>query len=381
MDPTQNNDSFGSLSSGGDNPVSGTGGVPSGIPNSGMPAGDGAANGVPAGIPNSGMPVGVGGANPGAAMVSGTDVTNPTMSATQPFPGQSATGVGQTNMFFGQANVSPGQANAIFSQANVNNGMPISSGAGDVVIGGGQKQNQKKVLLVGGLIALVVLIVVGLIVGIVFSGGSGSGGGGQAGQAGLKGDFNNYTNYVMFGEDSNDDVTVDQLSEFSVYFDNLLDDEAALTKYIVEANKKFDALKNSYPDDGENQFMLESLADFFQKYPDARIMTAKEMSDLLASGGRNEVVALIDRRFSTSDENISNDYLFYLNSARDFSVFQLDLAERAINAGCALIDTLDTNCYALTEEESQKNDEYLMNYLVFELPRHPLLQYSLQKNL
>ncbi|MBO4813148.1 hypothetical protein J5491_03320 [Candidatus Saccharibacteria bacterium] len=395
MDPTQNNDSFGSLSSGGGNPVPGAGGVsgasagatgatatgvsagaagatgasgaaatgvpagPAGVPGStgmaGVPAGI-PSSGMPAGIPSSGMPVGAAGSNPGMAAGAVSSSATPGVNGVNPAV---LNNFGQTNL-----NPNSNQTGAVFSQVNM--GMPISSGTGDVVVGGSQKQNRKKMLLVGGLIALVVLIVVGLVVSVALGGKTGSGGGGQAGSQGLKGAFNSYANYVMFGKDSDEDLTEDEMNEYGVYFVSLGKDETALYKYTNEVNRKFDVLKNSLSgDDPYWSLALSNLSDYFQKYPNVQPLTVGEITDAFNKSGRSGAEALIDSRYSTSDasssgEDISSRFLDYLIAASDLSVFQLDIIEKASVSGCVLNDQLESDCYVLTEEESQTFDEYVL---------------------
>ncbi len=361
MDPKQNNNSFGSLSSGGNEPVAGgadggsapvdggvTGGVPGGVPVTGTPVGAGGvpasatSDGVPggtvgtagtagtAGMPAAGAPVGtmpvgtpvdtmpagtpaaVGGNTlfPGTVGVAGAGGVGAGSSVSAGGIGTGAAGfnnVGTNGVaganpmatgVFGQAGANPGQANAIFGQGNIGSAAPIGSATSDVVIGGGAQQKPKKALVIGA-IAAAVLIVAGLIMGVMFGqGGGGSGDSGQVSSADQKTLFNSYVNYVMFGEDSSEDLTEERASEYRAYFESLVNDGDALIKYTLEANKKFGDFKTSYSGGEYGDHALLSLDDYFQRFPSAMPITVKEMSDLFKQSGRESVESLIDNRYS-----------------------------------------------------------------------------------
>ncbi len=390
MDPKQNNDSFGSLSSGGDGPMAGGAGAAGGVPEVGAaPVAGTSAVGAPeastpvanapvAGNPATNNPVAsnaatgtpaVAGGNTifpgavGAAGVSGFGGMTSVGSAGAGFGSTSGTNPVASNPF-GQTSTGQGQANAFFAQGNMNTGMPIGSGTGDVVIGGDQKKNQKKMLLVGGLIALVVLIVVGLVASAIFSRGGGSDGGGSD-VANQKSAFNSYANYVLFGEDSDEDLTEEEIYENSAYFETLDINEDVITKYTLEANKKFGELERSYAQDNDPywQTAFTDMSDFFQKLPSALPLTVKELSDAFASGGRSGAEELIDRRYSTSDyssdeDGLSSMFLDYLDAASSLSALRLNVIEKAKEGGCVISDSLENSCYTMNESEIQEAEGY-----------------------
>ena len=375
MDPKQNNDSFGSLSSGGNGPVAGgagagsapvdTGGVSGGATSGGV-VGAGApgaigtpANGMPVGTVGAGTPAAVGGNTlfPGTVGAGGATGTGGvgTNGVGTGAVGTGATGVDGAGFGstmganpvaanpFGQAGANSGQANAIFGQGNTGSAAPIGSATSDVVIGGGAQQKPKKALVIGAIVA-VVLIVVGLIVGIMFGRGGGSSDDGQVNTADQKAAFNSYANYVMFGEDSSEDLTEEKMSEYSVYFETLGDNEDAIIKYTLEANKKFGELQSTYSSDNwYEQLALSNMQDYFQVYPSVQVLTLKEISELYTSNGREAVEALIDSRYSVGNyysdsEDVSGDLLNYFEAASNLGLFQLDIIERARALDCVLAD-------------------------------------------
>ncbi len=398
MDPKQNNNSFGSLSSGGNEPVAGgadggsapvdggvTGGVPGGTVSTagtagtaGMPAAGAPVGTTPVGTMSAGTPAAVGGNTlfPGTVGVAGAGGVGAGSSVGAGGVGTGATGfnnfgtngvAGANPMatgVFGQAGANPGQANAIFGQAgaNLNGAMAIgSASSGDVVIGGGVQQKPKKALVIGA-IAAAVLIVAGLIMGVMFGqGGGGSGDSGQVSSADQKTLFNSYVNYVMFGEDSSEDLTEERASEYRAYFESLVNDGDALIKYTLEANKKFGDFKTSYSGGEYGDHALLSLDDYFQRFPSAMPITVKEMSDLFKQSGRDSVESLIDNRYSIGtgdDDSASSDYLYYIDVVREYSEFRLSIIERASMEDCTLNESLESDCYALSGDDIQTAQNY-----------------------
>ncbi|MBQ3297083.1 hypothetical protein IJH01_03120 [Candidatus Saccharibacteria bacterium] len=228
----------------------------------------------------------------------------------------------------------------------------ISSGGGeDVMLGGGMSEQKSR----KGVVALIVLVVLLGLVGGGFllwqNGVFGGGSGGDQQTVGLKEAYNSYVNYVLWGVESDGQPNLEAIEGVvGPYFEGLEGD--VLDAYIVNANNKYEALKQNYDAvEGEEKEDLTVLYSYFESYPKIVQISTEEIIKMYVDGGVDVTKKVIEANYSGSD----NEQYFddYLTAEKNFAETYLNLVKGADAKGCVEDGVMIQGCYQLNDE--QKN--------------------------
>ena len=233
-------------------------------------------------------------------------------------------------------------------QQPMNSQQPISSGTGDIVLGGADsnKKSRKGIVILIILVAFLALIGGGILLwqNGVF-GGSGSS---QLQVANLEEKFNSYIDYVLYGEDSAEKYGIDEIEAWTPYFAGLEGDE--LSAYIEKANYKYLELENAYSQSNANDRVdITPMKIYYQDYASMQPMSEKEVSDFYIENGLGQTKKMINNKYIFSGNNLQ--FETYLESVNDSLSNYLTLLVKADKAGCIRDKKIVSGCYKLTEEE------------------------------
>lgn len=325
MDPTQNNNPFGSFGAGG-SPVNGGAGT---VAPGGNAAGGGNAGGGVS--PNGGMSSGgiVGGANGAPMAPNGTAQVNSF--------GANRTGYSRTNPSQGYSR--PGGYGAGFGSA----GLGAISGEGVTINNRSGGRSRRGAII--ALVAFIVIAIIGIGAWVVSS--SGTGGGGTASVASVKSAFNRYINYVVYNVDSEEDFDFDEASYAAPYLANI--DEGLKEDFLVEADELFADFSGKYYEAG-GVVDADEMKAVLQDYWRVKIFSEEELISAYLSSDYETVESAI---FESNDfEDGSAHLTLYINAIKDYEYSNLEMIVNADMAGCISDNKIKDNCYTLPDDLS-----------------------------
>lgn len=227
---------------------------------------------------------------------------------------------------------------------------PISSGTGDVILGGGTPKKKPR----KGVIVLIVLVVLLVLAGVGYllwqNGVFGGGGNSQqdAQTTDVRTAYNGYVNYVLYGENSTEKYEIDGIDSWTPYFVNLKGDE--LDFYVEEVNKKYIELENAYfQSDIANKVDITPMRIFYQDYAAMQPMTEEEASNMYLENGFKQTETIINNKYIFTDDN--SQFKIYTDSVKNYLDNYLTLLVNADKAGCVQNKKIIPGCYKLSSEE------------------------------
>lgn len=235
-------------------------------------------------------------------------------------------------------------------QQPVVSGQPVSSGTGDIVLGGADSGKKSR----KGVVILIILVVVLALVGggVLLWQNLGSGNSNQSQTASLEEKYNSYVNYVLWGVESDGKPDLAAIKEATnAYFEDLRDD-ALLNGYISKANEKYIGLADSYGQkEGENKVDVAVLKSYFEDYSAVKQISNEEIARIYVADGQAAVEKMIDQNYKTvGNEKYLNDYLA---AEKKLATVNLDLIVKGTPKGCVQDGRLVLSCYGLNDEEAK----------------------------
>ncbi|MBR3052354.1 hypothetical protein IKG60_01885 [Candidatus Saccharibacteria bacterium] len=344
MDPSYDNDAFGSFTtSGGAGSAPGAGGMPgvNGAPVVGGMSGAGGMTNVQGApnmqsVPTSGAPGMPMGYAPGGTPMGGTPGMSvggvPGMQGTMGAPGMPMNGTAAygapSTVYGGPGGAMPG------------NGMPMSTGTGDIVLGdgGGGKKKWLAVLLV-----LVVVMVIGIVAIVVLRGGASGGFSSRS----YKEKWNDYYDYLMYGPDDakEREVTINSwypelMKETELENESYNDHRDS---YYNDLEEKFDSFYNQRGERAVGDLTdYSGLFDAFVAYNTIEVTTEALEEKFLKDGEGNAANTI--ENFG-ENINVENAYASsMLSFIKRYLASQLSLMQKYKMEGCYNDTSLDEKC-------------------------------------
>lgn len=376
MNPSYGN-GFGSFGSGGAMPggmPSGSGGaMPGGMPGAdgAMPSGSGGM--VPGGVP--GVAPGAGGGVPGVAPGAGGG-------APGVVPGSGAPGLGGA-MPGGMPGAGGGMPAGSFGGGMPGNIAPISSGTGDVVLGGGAgasgQKSHKWVVIV---VILIVLAIAGGLIAMVLLGGKRNENGGDSGGnniANTRDALNSYVNYVLFGKESSENVDMEMIFNQQAYFISEGLKGKELETYLGVSEEKINKFRELYYHDRETTINLDEIkgedfeiteemiaktdttgtistgpiTDYFQLYPKIQPLSDQEIVNLYGHGDSNAQTEAVEKYYFANG-NGGALLREYADLQKQITLAELGILQRNMSNGCNVGVIYETACLNITEDETKE---------------------------
>lgn len=217
----------------------------------------------------------------------------------------------------------------------------ISSGPGDINIGGEKKSRKWLVIVV---IVLLLAAVVGGVFALwksgAFGGGSGSSGSGGGGQvSNTQTAFNKYANYLLEGQESTNEITYFNVTD-TYYIDENYNNTEYLDRLLSLRN---DFVASASANDGLAFSSIDDEVELLKTYSAGSAIDLNTLSERYASGGADAAKTYIKDAYLVSEDESSfitmlHEYDVARNTAR---VEQWDY----FNAmGCIVNGTSDQTC-------------------------------------
>ena len=203
-------------------------------------------------------------------------------------------------------------------------------------------------------IILIVFIIMALFAGIAFLIINRNNGGNSAtAPSNLKEAFNSYINYITTGEDSNSDINPESINFSNPYFYSINNQED-LTKYVDNANEKFQAFVDKYLESEEHTQDIDAISAYYQGVASTHLFSEEDLLKEYVDKGTSAAKDLI---YKTFDYNLNDPSLGnlgpYLTASRTLAKLQLDNIEKIAASGCLSGDTIVEGCYQNTESENE----------------------------
>ena len=235
------------------------------------------------------------------------------------------------------------------SQAPASNmGMPISSGADDIVINTSANKGHKKILIICGII-ISLLVAAGVILFLLFSNRDNIGGDMRSN---LQTSFSSYINYVLYGEESDAQLDTSNLRS-SPYFYRLEPDQ--ISSYVEVANTKYSTFKDFY-EKTEERFDTKPLQVFFQAYPTIKILEEKDLLDLYKTKGAEEAYKEIENLYDVENIQLPTNTTLdsFLENQKEITTYKLKYIIGIVENGCLTEgEKIKENCFSLDSAEQE----------------------------
>lgn len=228
----------------------------------------------------------------------------------------------------------------------------ISSGTGDVVLGGGAPEKKSR----KGLIILIVLIVLLALVGggyYLWQSGTSGDGSQQAQTTNVQEKYNSYVNYVLWGEESTEKPIIEDIDQLRPYFETLKNDE--IDAYLEKANTKYAEFENGYSGyNSQNKVNIISLKVFFQDYAQMRAITSEQLLKMYLDKGFEETKNFVQDKCQISDNNTTDGMRREKNAIKDYSDAFLNIVAKIDKAGCIRDGEIKPGCYKVVDNDEKE---------------------------
>ena len=273
---------------------------------------------------------------------------------------------------------------------------PISSGEGDIYLGGDSEQKSKKGLVIGVVLIIILAIVAGIVAVLMNSGMFTKTE--QQKESDLATAYNSFANYVLYGEESTEKVDFNEIGYSAPYFESLAYNERG--EYIEKARVKYNELKKIYNDyldldnktddeeeagtqsdsngsnnesNGENElkefydsqydksYNIELLKSYYVDLAEVNYLTTDDLTYTYIHNGINDARALIEESCATTDSEYELYLYDYLTSLREMMNLNLDSIVLNVDAGCVADDKIIEGCYTLAEAQNEQFQTAIRN--------------------
>lgn len=236
-------------------------------------------------------------------------------------------------------------------RTNANYIMPQSVPAGMSPNGAIPGNNKTKKIGVWNvwLIVLVAIVLCLSIVLIIWLALSGSNDGGES-FSDTTNSFNSYINYVVYGQENNGAINIDDVAGAQPYFESVSGDD--LEQYLLKAKEKYTVFSNLYSNGDGNVLGIESMDIYFYDYAKNHTISMGSYLDLYEKNGVEGIDNFIKERFPESSSDVI--YNSYIDDEKQFANLCAKIFTTAESAGCRGEDGAFTEgCYNMSEQESE----------------------------